>query len=82
MEALTLIEKCLNGQIATVYDTYEDEQGRERKKVNQEATLVARAKQAEIKTAFEKWLWQDDGPGRAAGAALQRPFQQHHSPPL
>lgn len=61
MEALTLIEKALNGQIATVYVTYEDEQGREKRKVNQEATLVARAKQAEIKTAFEQWLWQDEG---------------------
>lgn len=57
MEALALIEKALNGQIATVYDTVEDENGREKRKVNQEATLVARAKQAEIKTAFEKWLW-------------------------
>ncbi len=61
MEALSLIEKALNGQIATVYDTVEDEDGREKRKVNQEATLVARAKQAEIKTAFEQWLWQHEG---------------------
>jgi N12 class adenine-specific DNA methylase len=61
MEALTLIEKALNGQIVTIYDTFEGEQGREKRKVNQEATLVARAKQAEIKTAFEQWLWQDEG---------------------
>lgn len=58
--ALDLIEKCLNNQIATVYDTWEDEQGKEHKTVNQEDTLVARAKQAEIKSAFESWVWKDE----------------------
>ncbi|MCK6625550.1 MAG: hypothetical protein L6R45_10290 [Anaerolineae bacterium] len=60
IEGIDLIEKCLNGQQATIYDTWEDEFGKEHKTVNQEATLVARAKQNDIRTAFDKWIWQND----------------------
>jgi N12 class adenine-specific DNA methylase len=61
IDGLSLIEKCLNGQVTTIYDMVVDEAGNEKRKINQEATLVARAKQTEIKAAFETWLWQDTG---------------------
>lgn len=60
MDGVDLIEKILNGQQATVYDTFQDGEGKERRKVNQEATLVARAKQSQIREAFDKWVWQDE----------------------
>ncbi|MBE7474301.1 MAG: hypothetical protein HS114_34660 [Anaerolineales bacterium] len=60
IEGVDLIEKCLNGQQATIYDTWTDDQGKEHKEVNQEATLVARAKQNDIRAAFDKWVWIND----------------------
>ncbi|MCQ3979460.1 MAG: hypothetical protein DPW09_39080, partial [Anaerolineae bacterium] len=57
IEGVDLIEKCMNGQQATIYDTWTDDAGRERKMVNQQDTLVARAKQQDIRNAFDKWVW-------------------------
>ncbi len=56
-----LLEKCLNNQMATVYDMVQGPDGKPKRRINQEATLVARAKQAEIKAEFDKWLWVDSG---------------------
>ncbi|GIK43793.1 MAG: hypothetical protein BroJett011_76260 [Chloroflexota bacterium] len=60
IEGVDLIEKCLNQQQATIYDEWEDENGKTRRTVNQEDTLVARAKQEEIRQAFDKWIWANE----------------------
>ncbi|MBE7553692.1 MAG: hypothetical protein HS126_21700 [Anaerolineales bacterium] len=60
IEGVDLIEKCLNQQQATIYDEWEDENGKTRRSVNQEDTLVARAKQDEIRQAFDKWIWANE----------------------
>ncbi len=60
IEGVDLIEKCLNQQQATIYDEWEDDDGKKHKTVNQEDTLVARAKQEEIRQAFDKWIWANE----------------------
>ncbi len=60
IEGVDLIEKCLNQQQATIYDEWEDAEGKSHRTVNQEDTLVARAKQEEIRQAFDKWIWQNE----------------------
>ncbi|MCL4303123.1 MAG: hypothetical protein KJ077_45985 [Anaerolineae bacterium] len=60
IEGVELIEKCLNQQQATIYDEWEDADGKKHRTVNQEDTLVARAKQDEIRQAFDKWIWQNE----------------------
>lgn len=57
--ALELCELALNLREAKIYDTvYVD--GRERKKLNEKATLEARIKQQDLKDAFKKWLFADE----------------------
>ena len=56
---LELIEAGLNAQTPVVYDTVEDEQGNEKRVLNQPETLAAQAKLEEMKARFDTWLWQD-----------------------
>src|SRR5512138_563388 len=57
---LELIEAGLNAQTPVVYDTVEDEQGNEKRILNQQETIAAQAKLEELKTKFDTWLWSDD----------------------
>ena len=57
---LELIEAGLNAQTPVVYDTVEDEQGNEKRILNQQETIAAQAKLEELKTRFDTWLWSDD----------------------
>ena len=57
--ALELIEDGLNARQPMVYDTVEDEFGKERRVLNQTETIAAQAKLAEIKAKFEGWVWED-----------------------
>ncbi|HEU0293108.1 MAG TPA: N-6 DNA methylase, partial [Anaerolineales bacterium] len=57
---LELVEAGLNAQTPVVYDTVEDEQGNEKRILNQQETIAAQAKLEELKTRFDTWLWSDD----------------------
>ena len=57
---LELIEAGLNAQTPVVYDTVEDEQGNEKRVLNQQETVAAQAKLEEMKARFDTWLWQDN----------------------
>jgi N12 class adenine-specific DNA methylase/superfamily II DNA/RNA helicase len=57
---LELIEAGLNAHTPVVYDTVEDEQGNEKRVLNQQETIAAQAKLEELKTRFDTWLWSDD----------------------
>lgn len=57
-----IVDDTLNSRMTTVYDIIKTETG-ETRKINRKATIAAQAKQAEIRTAFEKWIWSD--PDRA-----------------
>ncbi len=56
--ALALLETGLNAQTPVVYDTI-DEDGHEKRVLNQQETVAAQAKLEELKTRFDTWLWQD-----------------------
>ena len=56
--ALALLETGLNAQTPIVYDTI-DEDGHEKRILNQQETVAAQAKLEELKTRFDTWLWQD-----------------------
>ena len=56
--ALALLETGLNAQTPVVYDTI-DEDGHEKRILNQQETVAAQAKLEELKTRFDTWLWQD-----------------------
>lgn len=56
--AFRLIEDCLNLRDTNIYDTV-DEDGREKRVLNQAATLAAREKQNLIKEEFRNWIFAD-----------------------
>jgi N12 class adenine-specific DNA methylase len=56
--ALALLEAGLNAKTPVVHDTV-DEDGREKRVLNQQETIAAQAKLEELKTRFDTWLWQD-----------------------
>lgn len=54
--AFRLFEDCLNLKSTAIYDTVEED-GRERRVLNQSETIQAREKQNKIKEAFKDWLF-------------------------
>ena len=57
--AYRLLEDALNLRDTRIYDTIEDEDGKERRVLNAEATTLAAQKQQTIKDAFRDWIWKD-----------------------
>ncbi len=57
--AFHIIEDTLNLRDVRVYDYYEDADGKKKQVLNQNDTLLAQQKQAQIKEAFRDWLWKD-----------------------
>lgn len=55
--AYRLFEDCLNQRFTQIYDTVLDEDGREKRVLNQSETVVAREKQNKIKEAFKDWIF-------------------------
>lgn len=53
-----LFEDCLNLRATTIYDTVEED-GRERRVLNQAETIAAREKQNQIKEWFKEWIFHD-----------------------
>lgn len=54
--AFRLFEDCLNQRATSIYDTVEED-GREKRVLNQAETIAAREKQNKIKEAFADWIY-------------------------
>ena len=54
-----ILEATLNLRPVTVYDTIEDDNGKKKRVVNKEQTLVAREKQQRIIDEFKDWIFAD-----------------------
>ena len=52
-----LLDDALNAHIPQIWDTWRDEDGRERRELNAAETEAAKDKLAAIKRAFEDWVW-------------------------
>ena len=57
--ALKILEGTLNLRDTRVYDVVQDENGREKRELNQKETTIAQQKQQAIKDAFHDWVWKD-----------------------
>ncbi|TWT51733.1 hypothetical protein KOR42_34200 [Thalassoglobus neptunius] len=58
IQGTTLLEQALNMKTPVIYDTIDDD-GRERRVVNQDETLAAKEKQKLLKEAFRSWVFDD-----------------------
>ncbi len=54
-----ILEDTLNLRDTRVYDVVQDENGREKRELNQKETTIAQQKQQAIKDAFRDWVWKD-----------------------
>ena len=59
VNAYKIIEETLNLKDVRVYDYTIDDEGRRVPELNKKETAIAQAKQEQIKTAFEEWIWTD-----------------------
>ena len=57
--ALKILEDTLNLRDTRVYDVVQDEDGRDKRELNQKETTIAQQKQQAIKDAFHDWVWKD-----------------------
>ncbi len=57
--AYRIIEDSLNLRDVRVFDTVLDENGREKRVLNQKETILAQQKQTAIREAFQDWIWRD-----------------------
>lgn len=55
--AYRLFEDCMNLRATTIYDTIQDENGKDKRVLNQAETIAAREKQNKIKEEFAKWIF-------------------------
>ncbi|MEK7325366.1 MAG: hypothetical protein AAB217_08955, partial [Chloroflexota bacterium] len=54
-----LLKQAMNAQLPTIQDKVDGPDGKEKRVLNQDATLAAREMQDKIKTEFKKWLFSD-----------------------
>lgn len=59
INAYKIIEETLNLKDVRIYDYNTDENGRKVPELNKKETAIAQAKQEQIKTAFDEWIWND-----------------------
>ena len=71
--AYKILEDTLNLRDSRVYDTIEED-GKEKRVLNQNETTLAQQKQQAIKDAFAGWVWKDPQRRAAAGEEVQRAF--------
>ena len=57
--AYHILEDTLNLRDVRVYDIVEDENGKEKRVLNQKETTLAQQKQQAIRDAFREWVWED-----------------------
>ncbi len=54
-----ILEDALNLRDTRIYDTVRDDEGKEKRVLNQVATTLAQTKQQAIKEAFQDWIFKD-----------------------
>lgn len=59
INAYKIIEETLNLKDVRIYDYNTDENGKKVPELNKKETAIAQAKQEQIKTAFDEWIWND-----------------------
>ena len=59
MDAYTIFENTLNLRIVTIRDRVEDSEGKVHYVINQKETMLARAKQEQMKDRFKEWIFSD-----------------------
>ena len=59
INAYKIIEQTLNLKDVKIFDTIENEYGEKERVLNRQETAIAQAKQEQIKTEFEEWIWKD-----------------------
>ena len=59
VNAYKLIEDTLNLRDVRVFDTIQDENGKEQRVLNKKETAIAQDKQDQIKEKFQEWVWSD-----------------------
>jgi N12 class adenine-specific DNA methylase len=52
-----IVTDTLNSRQTVVYDLVETPDGKDKRVVNHDATVAAQARQAELKAAFDNWVW-------------------------
>lgn len=57
--AYRLLEDALNLKDTKIYDTVSDAEGKERRVLNKQETMLAQQKQEMIKDAFKEWVFKD-----------------------
>ena len=57
--AYYILEDSLNLKDTRIYDTVIDENGSEKRVLNQKETAIAQQKQEALKRAFTQWIWKD-----------------------
>ena len=57
--AYKILEETLNLKDVRIYDTIEDAEGKPKRVLNKQETMLAQQKQQVIKDAFANWVWQD-----------------------
>ena len=62
VNAYKLIEDTLNLRDVRVFDTVQDENGKDQRVLNKKETAIAQDKQDQIKEKFQEWVW--SGPSR------------------
>ncbi len=59
VSAYKIVEDTLNLQDVRVFDTVQDENGKEQRVLNKKETAIAQDKQDQIKEKFQEWVWAD-----------------------
>ncbi len=77
--AFRLFEDCLNLRATNIYDTVEED-GREKRVLNQAETIAAREKQNKIKEAFKDWIFSDPKRREELETTYNRLFNQIRLP--
>lgn len=54
-----IVEDTLNLKDVRIFDTIQDDEGKEKRVLNKKATMIAQGKQDAIKDAFDQWVWTD-----------------------
>lgn len=57
--AYKILEETLNLRDIRIYDTIEDDNGKEKRILNQKETAIAQQKQEALKEAFAEWVFED-----------------------
>ena len=59
VSAYKIVEDTLNLRDVRVFDTVQDENGKEQRVLNKKETAIAQDKQDQIKEKFQEWVWSD-----------------------